>query len=128
MGIILDESSNPSQTRQRSRSFVSVNYAEFRHANGKFFVTAVTGVEDETVTGTVHRLQGPFLLLNIKGKHAVIVVLPMTRCLPKFGIVHIGRDDWRVDYQDGRKEAGVGSLTFLVTSLEVLGLGVLSDT
>ena len=46
------------------------------------------------MTWTVHRLECPFLLLNIQNEHIILVVLPMTRGLPQFAVIHVRRYDW----------------------------------
>ena len=93
MGIILNESPHTSQPGQSTRCFIAVNEAELGHAYRQLLVTAVTSVEDETVAGAVHRLERPFLLLNVEREHVVLVVLPVSGGFPQFGVVHVGGDD-----------------------------------
>uniref|UniRef100_A0A224XTN6 Uncharacterized protein n=1 Tax=Panstrongylus lignarius TaxID=156445 RepID=A0A224XTN6_9HEMI len=41
------------------------------------------------MTRAVHWLQCKLLLFNVKRKHVLSVMLPMSRCYPQFGIVNI---------------------------------------
>lgn len=63
---------------------------KFRHADRQLLVTSVTRIEDHAVPGTIHRLEGPFLLFDVKDEHVVFVVLPVAGGHPELGIVHIG--------------------------------------
>ena len=66
---------------------------EFRHADRQFFVATVSTIKDQAVARTVHRLEAPFFLLNVKREHVVLVVLPVARCFPQLTVEHVGRDD-----------------------------------
>jgi hypothetical protein len=67
--------------------------AEFRHSEGKLSVAPIPGPEDEAVSRAVHWLETPFLLLDVEGEHAVLVILPVTRLLPELAVEHVGRDN-----------------------------------
>jgi hypothetical protein len=96
---------------------------ELGHPNGKLLVASVSRVEDQTVSWAVHRFEGPFLFLDVEQEHVIFVVLPMARCLPELGVIHVRRDDWVVLSADASKERYV-VLAFLVSSLVVLRLQV----
>ena len=64
------------------------------HPDWELLVTSIPGVKDETMPRTVHRFQTPLLLLNVEREHAVLVILPVSRSLPEFAVVHIRRDNW----------------------------------
>lgn len=83
MRIVLHETPDAGETRQRSRCFIPVHDTKFGHPNRQLFITPVPGVEDEAMTGTVHRLQCPLLLLDLEREHVVLVVLPVSRRLPQ---------------------------------------------
>ena len=91
--IVLHETPHAREARERTRRLVAVQDTELGHADGQFLVRAVARVEDETVAWAVHRLQRPFLLLDVEREHVVLVVLPVAGCLPQLGVVHVGRDD-----------------------------------
>lgn len=67
--------------------------SEFCHTDGQLLVAAIPGVENQAMAWAVHRLQCPFLLLDVKDEHVVFVILPMSRGLPEFAVVHIWRND-----------------------------------
>jgi hypothetical protein len=90
MTIILSELSYSSQATESTRSLVSVQGTEVGETHGKFTVTTLTVVENEEVGRAVHGLEGPLALLDIKLKHIVLVVLPVTGSLPDINIVHVG--------------------------------------
>jgi len=50
---------------------------ELSHSDREFLVTAITRIEDQAMSGAVHGLQFSILLLDIKGKHIVLVILPV---------------------------------------------------
>jgi hypothetical protein len=93
VGVILYESSDTSQASKGTAGFIPVDDTEFSHSDRELLVTSISRVKDQAVTRTVHRLQRPFLLLNVENEHVVLVVLPVTRGFPEFRVVHVGRDD-----------------------------------
>jgi hypothetical protein len=94
MGIILHEPPHTGQPSERAAGLISVDDTKLGHPNGQFLVATISRVKDQAMTWAVHRLQSPLLLLNVKNKHVVLVVLPMPRGLPEFGVVHVGRDNY----------------------------------
>lgn len=52
--------------------------------------------EEEEVSGTVHGLESPFALLDIKLEHIIFVVGPVTRRLPDTNVVHVRGLDFLV--------------------------------
>lgn len=98
-----------------------MNNAKLSHSDRQFFVTPVTAIEYEAVTRTVHRLQRPFFLLDVKGEHVVLVILPVTGGLPKLRVKHIRRDDLRK--KSVTETWQFSDLpTFLISTLPILGL------
>lgn len=89
VGIILHEPPHAGQPRQSATRFVSMDDTELGHADGQLLVTPVPRVEDQTVAGTVHGLESPFLLLDVEHEHVVFVVLPVSGGFPEFGVVHV---------------------------------------
>jgi hypothetical protein len=81
--VILHETPDAGQTCQRTRGFIPVHDTKFGHPDRQFFVTPVPGVKDEAVTGAIHRLESPRLLLDVDYEHVVLVVLPVPRGLPQ---------------------------------------------
>ena len=75
--IILHESPDTGETRQRTRSFIPVYNSKFSHPDRQLFITPVPGIKDKTVTWAIHRFQGPGLLLDIERKHVILVILPV---------------------------------------------------
>jgi hypothetical protein len=49
--------------------------------------------EHEAVTRAVHRLEAVLFLLDVEGKHVLLVVGGVARGLPQVEIVDVGRDD-----------------------------------
>lgn len=106
MRIILHETPYTRQPSQSATRFITMNDTKLGHSNRELFVTPVSGIEDEAMPRAIHRLETPFLLLYVEGEHVILVVLPVTRCFPEFGVVHVGRDD------------------LLVASFVILGLSI----
>ena len=78
MCVVLNEPPHAREARERTRCLVSVNDTELSHTDGELLVRPVAGVEDETVTRAVHRLERPFLFLDVEYKHIFPVVLPVS--------------------------------------------------
>jgi hypothetical protein len=106
MRIVLNEPPDPRQTGQSTRSLVPVDDTELGHPDWKLFITAVSSVEDDTVTRAVHRFQRKLFFLDVECEHVVSVVLPMAGCFPEFTIVHVGGDDWASSVMLHRKNGG----------------------
>lgn len=100
MCIILHEPPHPRQPRQRTARLIPMYDSKLGHPNRQLLVRPVARVEDEAVTRTVHRLETPFLFLDVEREHIVFVVLPVTGGLPEFGMVHVGGDDWTEQRDD----------------------------
>ena len=96
MCIILHKSPNACETRQSTTGFVPVYNTKLCHANRELLVAAISRAEDEAVAGTVHGFERPFLLLDVQREHAVLVILPVARCLPQLRVVHVWGDDFLV--------------------------------
>lgn len=96
MCIILDEPPHSRQPRQRAARLIPMNNPKLGHPDRQFLVRPVARVKDETVTRTVHRLECPFLLLDVECEHVFFVVLPVSGGFPEFGVVHVRGNDWRV--------------------------------
>ena len=82
MRIILHETPYTRQPSQSATRLIAVNDTKLRHSDRELLVTPVSGVEDEAMSRTVHRLESPFLLLYVEGEHVILVVLPVTRSFP----------------------------------------------
>jgi hypothetical protein len=80
--IVLDKSPDSGQTTQGSACLVSVQDTKLGETERKLFVTPFSGVENESVTGTVHWLDSKFLLIDLELEHVFRVVLPVARGLP----------------------------------------------
>jgi hypothetical protein len=79
-----------------------VQNTKVRNSQGEFSVTPLAVAEEDEMARAVHGLKCPFSLLHVKLEHIILVVRPVTRCLPDADVVH------------------VGSLNFLVAALAVL--------
>lgn len=93
VGVVLCKTTDTGQASEGTRCFVAVENTKLGHADGKLPVRTFAVAKDETVAGAVHGLEGPLLLLDVKGKHVVLVVLPVSRLLPERRVVHVGRED-----------------------------------
>ena len=92
MRVVLNETTHSGQASQRTACLISMDDAKFGHSDGQFFVTTITGIEDQAVTRTIHGFEGPFFFLNIQCEHVVFVILPVTGRFPELGIEHVGGD------------------------------------
>ena len=93
MRIVLLEFANTGETTQSAGGFVPVKDAKVCNSQRKLSVTSLPVSKQYKMTGTVHGLQCPFFLLNLKSEHVVLVVGPVSRCLPDFRIKHVRRLD-----------------------------------
>ena len=73
-----------------------MQYTKLGHPQGQLLVTSLSGIEDQTMSGTVHGLDSKLFLVNLHAEHVVGVVLPMTGSLPEFRVVDVGRADLSV--------------------------------
>jgi len=71
-----------------------MEHTKVGHAQRQLAPGSVTVIEDKTMSGTVHRLEGKLLLLCFKGEHVLGIVLPMAGGHPQLGIVDVGRNDF----------------------------------
>ena len=93
MGIVLLEPPDSGQTSQSTGELITVEDAKVRNSPWQLTVTSLPVTKQETVTRAVHGLQPVCILFNIKCKHILLVVLPMSRSLPQLGVVHVRSDD-----------------------------------
>lgn len=91
--IVLHEPSHPGQPAQSSTSLVPVQNTELGHPQRQLFVTPLPRVKDQTVSGAVHGLDGELFLVDREAEHVFGVILPVTRGLPEFRVVNVGRTD-----------------------------------
>ena len=89
VSIVLLESTNSDQTAQGARNFVSVKDTKVGPTNGEVTVAANTMLEHNAMGGTVHGLETMALLIVLKDEHVLLVVLVMTRRLPKLEVENV---------------------------------------
>src|ERR1700722_18269157 len=94
MRIILHKPSCANQASQSAGGLVAMKDTKLCQANRQLSIAAVFRIKDQTMSWTVHWFQRPLLLLDVKCKHVLLVICPVARRLPKFGMKHIWRDDW----------------------------------
>ena len=68
VSIILLEASNSSQSSQRATRFVAMQNTKVGKTDRQLIVGTRLVIEHQAMTGTVHRLQSEFLLLNFEPK------------------------------------------------------------
>lgn len=102
VGIVLLELPHTGQSAQCTGCFITVQNTKVRNSQGEFSVTPLAVAEEHEMSRAVHGLKSPFSLLYVKLEHIILVMRPVTRCLPDADVVH------------------VGSLNFLVAALAVL--------
>ena len=93
MCIVLSEAAYTHKAVESSRLFVTVNKAKLTHTDRKIAIGVRLRLVDEKSAGTVHRLNCEILFVNGGGVHIVLVVIPVTRGLPKLTVKHNGRCD-----------------------------------
>ena len=89
VSIVLLELTDTSKTTQSTRSFITVQNTKVCDSQRKLSVTALPVSEEHKVSRAVHRLESPLPLLNIELEHVVLIVGPVTGCLPDTDIVHV---------------------------------------
>lgn len=91
--IVLHKPPHPRKTSQTSAGLVPVKDTKLGQSNGKLLERSGARIKDKTVTGTVHRLQGKLVFVDVEEEHVLLVVVVVTRSLPEIDIEHVGRDD-----------------------------------
>ena len=99
MRIVLHESPDPRQARQRTGCLVPMDNTKLCHPDRELLVTSIPRIKDYAVSWAVHWLQRPFLLLDVERKHVVLVVLPVSRGFPEFAVIHIRRNNWGLAFR-----------------------------
>lgn len=150
VGVVLSKAAHTGQAGQGAGSLVTVEDTELGHTDGQLPVTPLAVAKDETVAGAVHWLQSPLLLLDLKGEHVLVVVLPVTGLLPQGRVVHVWRQNLLVatlpvlgadiagqgvvdGHAVGEEEAGTGrhlveeEELLLLSNLAVVALGGLLE-
>src|SRR5437016_538431 len=92
MRVVLRESADAHQSMHGSRTFITVDRAEFAKPHRKVAVAAGTILIDKDVSRAVHRLE---LILGIlqfaRRKHVLVVVSGVTGNLPEFAAGDVRR-------------------------------------
>jgi hypothetical protein len=100
-----------------------MNNAKLSHSYRQFLVATIARIEDQAVTGTIHRLERPFFFLDVQSEHVIFVILPVPGRFPKFRVEHIGGDHWRTPL-GYIVESEITSHAFLISTLKVLALKI----
>lgn len=66
------------------------------HSDRKIFIRTNLIIKHEAMSRTVHRLHSESLLLDLEKEKVVLVVLVMSRSLPKFKIENVRRNDFLI--------------------------------
>mmetsp|Transcript_125980 Transcript_125980/g.268801 ORF Transcript_125980/g.268801 Transcript_125980/m.268801 type:complete len:371 (+) Transcript_125980:1069-2181(+) len=69
--------------------------AEVGEAEGELLVASDAAIEHQEVSRAVHRLQHPFLLLNVQAVHVILILLIVPGGHEELGAVHVWRDHFR---------------------------------
>lgn len=93
VGVVLLEAADAGQASEGTRELVTMEDTKVGETDGQLTVGALAGAENQAVTGAVHGLDGPILVLALEGKHTLLVVLPVTRGTPQVNVVNVGGDD-----------------------------------
>lgn len=93
MSVILLELAHTGQTAESTRGLVTVQNTEVGNSHGQLAVTTLAVTEQDEMCRAVHGLESPLALLNIQLEHIVLIVIPVTRLLPKTNIIHVGSLD-----------------------------------
>lgn len=93
MSIVLLESSHSREPGESARKLVSMENAKVRHPPWQFPVASFSMLKQQAVAWAVHGLQPELILFDFESEHIILVVCPMTRCLPELCVVHVWSDD-----------------------------------
>jgi hypothetical protein len=66
------------------------------HSDREIFIRTNLIIKHEAMSRTVHRLHSESLLLDLEKEKVVLVVLVMSRSLPKFKIENVRRNDFLI--------------------------------
>mmetsp|Transcript_63967 Transcript_63967/g.164651 ORF Transcript_63967/g.164651 Transcript_63967/m.164651 type:complete len:517 (-) Transcript_63967:590-2140(-) len=91
--VVLLEAAHTSESGERPAQLVAVQHTEGGQAQRQLSIGARLAVEDNAVPWAVHRLQEPFLALDLEAIHVLAVVLVVPRALEELRGVDVGRDD-----------------------------------
>jgi len=98
VGIILDETTDTSETMESTAELIAVKNTEFSKTEGQFTIAASTVLEHQAVTRAVHRLKSPHCIRiivtsDLEGEHVLLVVLPVAADLPELAHVDVRGHD-----------------------------------
>ena len=93
VGIILLEPADTGEAGEGPAELIAVEDSKVGQPERELAVRAGAEAEHEAVARAVHGLEGKLLALNVKAKHVLLVVLPVSGALPELGVVHVWGDD-----------------------------------
>ena len=92
--VILDETPHTGEARKSATRLVSVQDTKLGESERQLLVRSFSSIEDETVSGAVHWLDGELVLLHLELEHVLGVVLPVSGRLPQLRVEQVRRADW----------------------------------
>ncbi len=93
VSVVLLESAHASEAGEGTGKLVAVQDTKIGHAPWQVPEVGVGVGKDLAVPRAVHGLHAVLLLLDLKHKHVLGVVAPVTRRLPEIRLVHVGGHD-----------------------------------
>ena len=105
MGVVLLKASDSCEPGQRTAQFISVQHSKICYLNRQLPVGMRLVLEDQTVAGTVHRLQTLYLLRTfailtcirvLQKIQVVLIILVVPRGLPEIDVEEVWRHHFLV--------------------------------
>ena len=93
--VILGKGTNTHDAVQAAGGLISMTLAKFTKTQWQVTVTLDALLENQNMTGAIHRLQGIVALLRFGHKHVFTVLVPVPRFLPKVLIQNL----WSLDFK-----------------------------
>ena len=96
MRVVLGEAAHTHQPVEHPTALMPVNDAQLRHAQRQVTVAAELRLVDQDAAGTVHRLDGKGLLVDLGEVHVLLVVVPVPGLNPQRTVQDQRRADLHV--------------------------------
>jgi len=71
-----------------------MKHTEVGHSQWQLSPGSIAVIEDETMSWTIHGLEGELLLLGLEGEHVLGIVLPVAGGHPQLSVVDVGGNDF----------------------------------
>ena len=86
MRVILIEAANAEKTVQRTAQLMAVHKSDFTDAHRQLAVAVRLVFVNQYAAGAVHRLDAVIVIIDNRGVHVILVMIPVTACFPQLAV------------------------------------------